>query len=161
MVRLQLAALPDAPFWARRLTRDVLQKWQMPDELIETAELLVSELVTNAAKFSSKTPGEMQTLDDVAVISIRLLNRPDEIVIEVSDPDSNPPVPGEPTLDSESGYGLLLVKTLSKEWGYFLRPSGGKTVYCTIATTASAMHVNAWQPGNCNDAGSIRKEDIA
>jgi anti-sigma regulatory factor (Ser/Thr protein kinase) len=141
LARMQLAALPDAAFWARRLTRDVLSEWQISTDVIETAELLVSEIVTNAQKFSSTTLGQSQTISpgDVELISLLLLNFPDRIVVEVSDSNASPPVPTEPSQDSESGYGLLLVKALSKEWGYFLRPSGGKTVYCSIAM-AEAMH---------------------
>jgi anti-sigma regulatory factor (Ser/Thr protein kinase) len=136
LARMQLAALPDAPFWARRLTRDVLGRWQMPDDIVETAELLVSELVTNAQKFGSKTPGQPanRCADDVELIELLLLNFPDRIVIEVSDSDNNPPVASDAGAEAESGWGLMLVKALSKEWGFFLRPSGGKTVYCIIAT---------------------------
>jgi hypothetical protein len=35
--------------------------------------------------------------------------------------------------DSESGHGLVLVRALSKEWNYYVPPSGGKAVYCVIA----------------------------
>jgi anti-sigma regulatory factor (Ser/Thr protein kinase) len=153
VARMQLAALPDAAFWARRLIRDVLSRWQTPGDVVETAELLVSELVTNAQKFCSKAQSwfENRNRDDVELISLLLLSFPDRIVIEVSDSNPNPPVPAEPGQDSESGYGLLLVKALSKEWGYFLRPSGGKTVYCSIATTES-MHAYALQADRSDDA---------
>jgi anti-sigma regulatory factor (Ser/Thr protein kinase) len=136
LARVQLAALPDAAFWGRHLTRDILKQWQMPGEVIEDAELLVSELVTNAQKFSSRTPGQAgnRSAGDVEAISLVLLNFPDRIVIEVSDSDNNPPVASDAGSEAESGWGLMLVKALSKEWGYFLRPLGGKTVYCVIAT---------------------------
>jgi anti-sigma regulatory factor (Ser/Thr protein kinase) len=136
LARMQLAALPDAAFWARRLTRDVLSRWQIPGDVIETAELLVSELVTNAQKFCAKAAGQAgnRCPDDVELISLLLMSFPDRIVIEVSDSGNNPPVVGDASPEAESGWGLMLVKALSKEWGYFLRPSGGKTVYCIIAT---------------------------
>jgi anti-sigma regulatory factor (Ser/Thr protein kinase) len=136
LARMQLAALPDAAFWARHLTRDILKQWQMPGDVIEDAELLVSELVTNAQKFSSRTPGQARNrcAGDVELISLVVLNFPDRIVIEVSDSDNNPPVASDASPEAESGWGLMLVKALSKEWGYFLRPLGGKTVYCVIAT---------------------------
>jgi hypothetical protein len=45
---VELAALPLTPFWARRHAQAVLGAWQVPPEAIETAVLLVSEMVTNA-----------------------------------------------------------------------------------------------------------------
>src|SRR5450755_1879311 len=45
---VELAALPTTPFWARCQARTVLREWRMRPAVIETAELLVSELVTNA-----------------------------------------------------------------------------------------------------------------
>jgi anti-sigma regulatory factor (Ser/Thr protein kinase) len=136
VARMQLAALPDAAFWARRLTRDILSRWQMPGDIVDTAELLVSELVTNAQKFGSKTPGKSGNgcAYDVELIGLLLLSCPDRIAIEVSDSDNSPPVAVDAGPEAESGWGLMLVKALSKDWGYCLRPSGGKTVYCTIAT---------------------------
>jgi hypothetical protein len=47
-----LVALPTSPFWARRYTRFFLASCRgMSVEAAETAELLVSELVTNAVRF--------------------------------------------------------------------------------------------------------------
>ena len=46
---LDLATAPSAPFWARRHTDVALRSWQALPETIETAALLVSELVTNAS----------------------------------------------------------------------------------------------------------------
>ena len=50
---LGLAALPTAPFWARRYIRQFLDRCRgICSDTAETAELLVSELVTNAVRFS-------------------------------------------------------------------------------------------------------------
>lgn len=46
-----LAATASAPFWARRHTADVLSGWSLGG-LHDTAELVVTELVTNAVKAS-------------------------------------------------------------------------------------------------------------
>ena len=52
-----LVALPTSPFWARRYTRSFLDSCQgMSADTAETAELLVSELVTNAVRFASDPP---------------------------------------------------------------------------------------------------------
>ena len=47
-----LAAMQSSPFWARRYTRWFLNSCQgLSTDTAETAELLVSELVTNAVSF--------------------------------------------------------------------------------------------------------------
>lgn len=124
---LVLATLPTAPFWARRQTRVALESWQLWAEIIDTAELLVSELVTNAVKFTR------QDAEDSAPISLMLRYLAGRLIIEVSDPDPNPPVFTEPGSDSDGGRGLMLVQALSKEWSYYRPPAGGKVVYCVIS----------------------------
>src|ERR1700733_8188509 len=48
---LALVALPTSPLWARRYTRLFLESCRgMSKDTAETAELLVSELVTNAVR---------------------------------------------------------------------------------------------------------------
>jgi len=125
----ELAALPTAPFWARRQAKNALRAWQLQPATVETAELLVSELITNAMKVSSThceplpEPGS-----ENAQIALTLRRLPGRVVIEVFDNDPNPPLLSDSDLDAESGRGLLLVQALSKEWGHFFPPSGGKTV---------------------------------
>ena len=138
---MTLAALASAPFWARRQTRTVLRGWQVHPGVAETAELLVSELVTNAAKFSGRPTARLSysELAGVRCISLTLRYLPDRLIIEVSDPDPEPPVLADPVVDAEGGRGLLLVAALSKEWDYFLSPSGGKTVFCVIELPPSRL----------------------
>jgi anti-sigma regulatory factor (Ser/Thr protein kinase) len=138
---IRLTALPTAPFLARRHTRRILGEWRLGAETIETAELLVSELVTNAAKFAGELPAGLADPDltNVGVITAALRYMPDRLVIEVSDSDSNPPAASRPELDSESGRGLMLVQALSKEWSYFFPPSGGKVVYCVLSTASALL----------------------
>ena len=59
---------------------------------------------------------------------------PAAVVIKVRDLDPSPPVPAGAGPDAESGRGLVLVHALSKEWGHYPLPSGGKVVYCVIST---------------------------
>jgi anti-sigma regulatory factor (Ser/Thr protein kinase) len=133
---LELVTLPSAAFWARRQTRAALRSWRIWPETIDTAELLVSELVTNAVKFTGSDP-ELLTcpdLADVKRISLTLRHLADQLIIEVSDPDPRPPIFAEAGDDVESGRGLMLVQALSKEWNFYLPPSGGKVVYCVLGT---------------------------
>ena len=133
---LEFRALPGAPFWARRQTRAALQEWKFRREEIETAELMVSELVTNAVKFIGPRPAHAsdRELACAELISLTLRCLSDRLIIEVSDPDPRPPLLTEPAADAESGRGLMLVQILSKEWNHYPCPTGGKVVYCVLAT---------------------------
>ena len=131
---LELAAISSAPFWARRQTSAVLNAWQLPAEAVETAQLIVSELVTNSVKAAS--PGSAPTsstgLDGDCRIALTLRLFPGRVVIEVFDTHPDPPVPCDVGPDDEAGQGLVLVQALVKEWGHFFPPSGGKVVYAVI-----------------------------
>lgn len=133
---LELAALPSTPSWARRQTRAALRSWHIWPETIDTAELLVSELVTNAVKFTSHKSARIsyQQLAEMKLISLTLRYLAGQLIIEVSDPDPRPPILAEPDSEAESGRGLMLVQMLSKEWDYYCPPSGGKVVYCVLAS---------------------------
>lgn len=137
---LELVTLPSAPFWARRHTRAALRAWQLWPETTETAELLVSELVTNAINAAACGPGQTARADiDYAeriCLTLRLL--PGRIIIEVFDNNPRPPVLADTGTDAENGRGLILIQALSKEWGHFFPPSGGKVVHCTIGLPDAA-----------------------
>lgn len=137
---LELATLPSAPFWARCQTKASLKAWQMWPDLIDTAELLVSELVTNAIKTARHPPADPanSSLDGAERISLTLRLLPGRLVIEVFDNNINPPVMTDAGTDPESGRGLMLAEALSKEWGYFCPPACGKTVFCVLGTPPPA-----------------------
>lgn len=139
---LTLAPLPSAASWARRHTRAVLEAWQLQADDIENAELCVSELVTNAVKFTAPRAVHViySIMPDLKPISLTLRHRADVLIIEVCDPDPTPPVPAESGTDGESGRGLMLVRAVSKEWNYYLPPTGGKTVYCVISARRRFGH---------------------
>lgn len=99
---------------ARRLVRDQLAAWSL-EGLSDTAQLLVSELVTNALR--------------VARDSVQLqLIQVDKLLVEVSDDDHNlPSLEPSEHLD-EDGRGLSLVSQLSSRWGT-ARKAVGKVVW--------------------------------
>ena len=132
---IALVTLPTSPFWARRYTCTFLDSCRgIGEGTTETAELLVSELVTNAVRFANdprrapRHPGRA----DASVISLSLRHFRGSLLIEVYDTDRNPPVLSGPDEHAESGRGLVLVNALSKEWSYFFPPGGGKVVYCVL-----------------------------
>jgi PAS domain S-box-containing protein len=99
---------------ARELARDQLLAWGL-DELVDTAELLVSELVTNALRHGH---GD---------IRLRLL-RDRTLVCEVWDDALVQPRRRRARDTDEGGRGLQLVSLLSSSWGS-RRTHRGKTVW--------------------------------
>jgi anti-sigma regulatory factor (Ser/Thr protein kinase) len=130
-----LATLPTSPFWARRYIRQFLDSCRGIDmDTADTAELLVSELVTNAVRFASGPVAAQQYSGRVSagIIWLSVRHFGTGLLIEVFDTDANPPVFTDADEDVENGRGLLIVDALSKQWSYFFPPSGGKVVYCFI-----------------------------
>lgn len=103
---------------ARELARGQLLAWDL-DDLVDTTELLVSELVTNALRYGE---GE---------IRLRLL-RDRTLVCEVWDAGLVQPRRRRARDTDEGGRGLQLVGLLSAAWGSRRTPRG-KTVWFELA----------------------------
>ncbi|OKI98000.1 PAS sensor protein [Streptomyces sp. CB02058] len=103
---------------ARELAREQLIDWGLGD-LVDTTELLVSELVTNALRYGE---GE---------IRLRLL-RDRTLVCEVWDAGLVQPRRRRARDTDEGGRGLQLVGLLSAAWGSRRTPRG-KTVWFELA----------------------------
>jgi len=130
-----LVALPTSPFWARRYTRSFLGSCRgIAESTAETAELVVSELITNAVRFSGDPARTLRYSEraNAGLISLSLRHFPEYLLIEVYDTDRNPPVLCDADADAENGRGLMLIDALAKEWSYFFPPGGGKVVYCFL-----------------------------
>jgi anti-sigma regulatory factor (Ser/Thr protein kinase) len=130
-----LVTLPTSPFWARRYIRHFLGSCRgISVDTADTAELLVSELVTNAVRFAGgPTPAQPYSgRVDAGLIWLSVRHFGEGLLIEVFDTDANPPVLVDAAEDAENGRGLLLVDALSGQWSYFFPPCGGKVVYCFI-----------------------------
>ncbi len=133
-----LVTLPTSPFWARRYTRFFLDSCQgISKGTAETAELLVSELVTNAVRFAGDPARTLRYSErvDASLITLSFRHFRESLLIEVYDTDSNPPIRSHPDDYAENGRGLMLVEALTREWSYFFPPCGGKVVYCILETT--------------------------
>src|SRR5579864_3357954 len=132
---LALGALPSSPFWARRYNRRFLDSCrEMTESTADAAELLVSELVTNAVRFSGDPARPLRYSEraSAGLISLSLRHFLEGLLIEVFDTDANPPVLSDSDLYDENGRGLMLVDALAREWSYFFPPGGGKVVYCIL-----------------------------
>lgn len=137
---LELGALPTAVPCARLHTRQVLWEWQL-SELADTAELIVSELVTNALYASAGLTGSRRSgrwVPGVPPVRLWLFSDGQRVLIQVWDGNDKLPAPQQAELDAETGRGLLLVESLSAEWGsYPPERSSGKVVWARV-TKASA-----------------------
>ncbi|WP_435846110.1 ATP-binding SpoIIE family protein phosphatase [Streptomyces huasconensis] len=106
-----------APGRARRLARHTLARWGLQD-LTDSVELLVSEVVTNAVRYATRP------------VALRLL-RADVLRCEVGDD-----APALPHLrpvrgTDEAGRGLHVVNRLARRWGV-TRLSTGKVTWFEV-----------------------------
>ncbi|MFI6447198.1 SpoIIE family protein phosphatase [Kitasatospora sp. NPDC050543] len=109
---------------ARELVLGQLTEWQL-DDLSFVAELVISELVTNAIRYAGGPVG------------LRLI-RDRVLVCEVSDPSSTQPRLRRARDTDEGGRGLFLVAQLTDRWGSrFTR--AGKTIWTEQAIGAAAF----------------------
>lgn len=134
--RLSLATQPSAAPHARRHVLRVLRAWEL-ETLSGTAELLISELVTNAIKASGngRSPAPGQPHARPPAIAVSLARTGAGVVMEVWDPSPTPPVATRPDPMDEGGRGLVLVDALSRSWGYYRTGAGGKVVWCEIGAS--------------------------
>ena len=89
---------------ARRFATDVLRSWQC-DPLVDSAQLLVSELVANAVLHARST------------VSVRIRRLPARIRVEIGDASSEVPRlrAGDP--GAVTGRGLMIVDAVAAAWG--------------------------------------------
>jgi anti-sigma regulatory factor (Ser/Thr protein kinase) len=116
---------------ARYVLRRHLEQWGMT-ALVDTAALILSELATNAVRHSSGP-------DDRLVETRYERLRDGSLRIEVHDTDDSKPERKEPSLDADSGRGLLLVDMLTGgRWGVSDREGVGKLVWAECAGERNA-----------------------
>ncbi|MFF9149987.1 SpoIIE family protein phosphatase [Streptomyces sp. NPDC014861] len=108
-----------APGRARRLARRALARWDL-EELTDSVELLISEVVTNAVRYAERP------------VTLRLL-KTDVLRCEVGDDSPQLPRQRRARETDEGGRGLFLVNRLARRWGA-TRLSGGKVVWFELAT---------------------------
>ncbi|MFE4415573.1 SpoIIE family protein phosphatase [Streptomyces sp. NPDC056821] len=118
--------LPDDPAVvsrARTLATRQLNQWGL-EHLVESTELIVSELVTNAIRHGTGT------------IGLRLI-RHEVLTCEVSDTCDSHPRLRHPRATDENGRGLFLVSQLTRRWGTRYTPDG-KLIWAEQQLTRSS-----------------------
>jgi hypothetical protein len=105
---------PASPGRARSLVREALDTWGVEDEL-HAAELLTSELVTNAVTHAS-TPVVLHLTLDRNKVRVEIADAGDELPALVEVPETG-------------GLGLRIVDRLESRWGIEQIPDDGKNVW--------------------------------
>ena len=145
--RVRLATGPAAPAEARRRVRDAIRSWRVPVDL-DAALLLTSELVTNAIRHEAGQEAGQGA--QAVMLAIAIDSSRGRLRVDVHDTSRSLPAVAEVPADAETGRGLLLVETLSDEWGFYRTPAG-KAVYFTLA----------FEPGNADNADKAYQPDEA
>jgi anti-sigma regulatory factor (Ser/Thr protein kinase) len=114
----------------------VLWEWGL-DELAEAVEMVVSELVTNGVQASEGMAGSCcrgRWSPGVPPVRLWLCSDKERVLVQVWDGNDRRPERKEVDLEAVGGRGLLLVETLSAEWGtYAPERSSGKVVWALVA----------------------------
>jgi serine phosphatase RsbU (regulator of sigma subunit)/anti-sigma regulatory factor (Ser/Thr protein kinase) len=125
MSELVLQGEPDAVPRARHFTTSSLVGCS--STTAEDAELLVTELVTNAV------------LHGAMPVALRLICLDDRIRLEVEDTGRAVPVLVQQSNDAMTGRGLALVAALATAWGIDPSPRGGKIVWVDLHDDAPSL----------------------
>jgi anti-sigma regulatory factor (Ser/Thr protein kinase) len=127
-VDIRLAASAEAPAAARR----AVEQAGVPPDLLEDAQLLASELVTNSVRHARVGPGGW--------IGLRARPTLRGARLEVCDPGPGfaapPPLPGSD--DRFGGRGLPIVDMLADRWGAGRTPGGRWEVWVELDRRSAA-----------------------
>ncbi|MEO7421919.1 MAG: ATP-binding protein [Ornithinibacter sp.] len=92
-----------------RMALDLLRRG-LSDALVEDAQIVVTELLTNAFRHARSLPD--------GTVRVRWKVRPESLEVEVTDGGgATTPMPSPLGVWRDSGRGLRVVRALSHEWG--------------------------------------------
>ena len=127
MIAIVMLSTPESVGMVRGQVRAALEFAGLK-AYVDDAELIASELVSNAVRHGSSSRE-----DKVTVALIRVANT-SGVAIIVVDSSPDPPVMREFTLDEEGGRGMRIVDALAASWHW--RPEGpGKAVIAILGDT--------------------------
>jgi anti-sigma regulatory factor (Ser/Thr protein kinase) len=118
---LTLAVDERAPGEARKFLREASCRTHHA-RVMDEAELLVSELVTNAVVHGAPPLTVSVECDGTG------------LRVAVTDGSDRSPVPREADADAESGRGIFLVDVISERWGVAPNRGDGKVVWFTLVS---------------------------
>ncbi|WP_330457967.1 ATP-binding protein [Streptomyces sp. NBC_00820] len=117
---------------ARGLLRTQLTEWKVDDDTACTAELLLSELVSNSVRHARTPPGRD--------IGVRVAWYGGRLRVEVADADDTRPNVRKADGEDEQGRGLAIIEALAARWGCCPRRYGiGKATWAEVALPDGAQ----------------------
>jgi anti-sigma regulatory factor (Ser/Thr protein kinase) len=125
-----LGNAPDSVRAGRQFVRATLTGWHLAD-LTDVAELVASELVTNALRHGLPSAHPSLAACERPV-RLGLLAQAPYLLCTVTDPGGALPVLREPDLAAECGRGLTVVDACSPRWGWHPLDEGGKVVWALL-----------------------------
>ena len=128
LITLTLPSIPGSVPVARLQVRAALGLRGL-DEYADDAEIITSELVTNAAQHLCDNG--TQTIE----VTITYAESPAAVTIAVSDSSPRGPIRRDTPPGSEQGRGLQIIEALSAHWGW-RQEGGGKVVFAVLAGEA-------------------------
>jgi anti-sigma regulatory factor (Ser/Thr protein kinase) len=120
-----LPGIPQSVPVARRQIRAALGSRGL-GEYADDAELITSELVTNAVQHACANG--TQTIG----VTLTHAGSPAAVTVTVSDSSPHGPIRRDTPPGSEQGRGLHIVEALSAHWGW-RQQDGGKAVFAVLA----------------------------
>jgi len=117
---LTVPADPSASAAARRFLQEAAADWDLSPDLTEVAQLVVSELVSNAVEHAGTS----------STVALELSE--DTLRISVRDGSTTRPVPRPLDMVSFRGRGLPLIDRVSEHWG-IADHAEGKTVWAVLS----------------------------
>jgi anti-sigma regulatory factor (Ser/Thr protein kinase) len=143
--RIPLMADLTAAAAARSVVEDAIRTWRVPVDA-EVAILLTSELVTNAVTHGTPTAGTFVLLTIVCDAT--------GLRVDVHDGSGDLPVLDSAPTEAETGRGLLLVTSLSAEWGFYATPAG-KAVYFALELQREVPKIDVNGPSGGRTSRSV------
>lgn len=132
---LELGAMASAVPSARLHTRLVMGEWGL-GHLTDSAELVVSELVTNGVQASQGLDGHWfggQHIPGPPPVRLWLRSDGASVLVEVWDGSEVTPQPADAGPDQEYGRGLTIVQALAEETGVrWLDDATGKVCWAVV-----------------------------
>jgi len=128
--KLEFGPLPSAVPCARLHAKNILREWDLA-HVADDAELIVSELMTNALTAAGPLP-------NIEPIVLHLRASDEYLMIQVWDALLAAPAPRPHAIDSETGRGLEIVSLLSDHWGFYHPADGGKLVWAALVADPRA-----------------------
>ncbi len=118
---------------ARRFVEDELRPAGAGEDTLCHAQLLVTELVTNAARHAR------------SAVDLTISGEDGRVRIEARDDSSA--MPTAPRVETETRHrGLQLIEDLSEGWGVDVRGDDGKIIWCELASTGLARRLRTERP---------------